>query len=43
VRAVTTMVGGAHRRGLSGLRSETVPVKAPGEVRFQVSGVLGLA
>jgi hypothetical protein len=39
VRAVTTMVGGAHRRGLSGLRIET----APGEVRFQVSGVLGLA
>jgi hypothetical protein len=42
VRAVTAMVGGAHRQGLSELRIETAPGKAPGEVRFQVSGVLRL-
>jgi hypothetical protein len=42
VRAVTSLVGGAHRQGLSELRIETTPGKAPGEVRFQVSGVLRL-
>jgi GAF domain-containing protein len=42
VHAVTTLVGGAHRQGLSELRIETTPGKLPGEVRFQVSGVLRL-
>jgi hypothetical protein len=42
VRAVTGMVAGAHRQGLSELRIETTPGRDPGEVRFQVSGVLRL-
>jgi type II secretory ATPase GspE/PulE/Tfp pilus assembly ATPase PilB-like protein len=42
VRAVTSLVGSAHRQGLSDLRIETTPGAAPGEVRFQVSGVLRL-
>jgi hypothetical protein len=42
VRAVTSLVGGAHRQGLSELRIETTPGAVPGEVRFQVSGVLRL-
>jgi hypothetical protein len=42
VRAVTSLVGGAHRQGLSELRIETTPGKTPDEVRFQVSGVLRL-
>jgi hypothetical protein len=43
VHAVTALVGGAHRQGLSELRIETTPGKLPGEVRFQVSGVLRLS
>jgi hypothetical protein len=42
VRAVTGMVAGAHRQGLSELRIETSPGKDADEVRFQVSGVLRL-
>jgi hypothetical protein len=42
VRAVTGMVAGAQRQGLSDLRIETAPGKDDGEVRFQVSGVLRL-
>lgn len=42
VQMVSGMVAGAHRQGLSELRIETTPGKDPGEVRFQVSGVMRL-
>ncbi|MFL6674157.1 MAG: GAF domain-containing protein [Massilia sp.] len=41
-RTVSSMVGGAHRHGLSGLRIETTPGEDAHEVRFVVSGVLRL-
>jgi GAF domain-containing protein len=42
VKAVSSMVGGAHRHGLSELRIETSAGQDAHEVRFVVSGVLSL-
>jgi hypothetical protein len=42
VDAVTGLVAGSQRQGLSDLRIDTAPGDRPGEIRFTVSGILRL-